>query len=74
MFPGGNLKISNVLKISARLRGVPLDLRYQGISIILICQSFFHQSGMAQAGPKKLKTNLFQPQLYQLTKASAKAG
>ena len=32
MFPGGSLKILNVLKISPRLRGVPLGPRYQGIS------------------------------------------
>ena len=31
MFPGGNIKISNVLKISPRFRAVPLGLRYQGI-------------------------------------------
>ena len=30
MFPGGNIKISNALKISPRLRPVPLGLRYQG--------------------------------------------
>ena len=31
MFPGGNIKVSYVLKISPRLRAVPLGLRYQGI-------------------------------------------
>ena len=31
MFPGGNIKISNVLKIPPRFRAVPLGLRYQGI-------------------------------------------
>ena len=31
MFPGGNIKISNVLKISPRFRAVPLGLRYQRI-------------------------------------------
>ena len=31
MFPGGNIKISNVLKISPRFRAVPLGLRYQGM-------------------------------------------
>ena len=31
MFPGGYIKISNVLKISPRFRAVPLGLRYQGI-------------------------------------------
>ena len=73
MLPGGNLKISNVLKISPRLRGVPLGLRYLGISSSVNLSVFFHQGGMAQAGPKKLKTNPCQPQLHQLTQASAKA-
>ena len=41
MFPGGNLKISNVLKISPRLRGVPLGLRYQGISSYINLSVFF---------------------------------
>ena len=31
MFPGGNIKILNVLKISPRLGAVLLGLRYQGI-------------------------------------------
>ena len=31
VFPGGNIKNSNVLKISPRFRAVPLGLRYQGI-------------------------------------------
>ena len=53
MFPGGNIKISNVLKISPRLRAVPLGVRYQGIGTSISC-FFFHQSGIAQAGPKKL--------------------
>ena len=75
MFPGGNIKISNVLKISPRLRAVLLGLRYQGIgSSINFSVFFFHQSGMAWAGPKKLQTNLCQPQHHQLTQASAKVG
>ena len=74
MFPGGNIKISNVLKISPRLRGVPLGLRYQGIGSYINLSVFFHQSGMARAGPKKLQTNLCQPQLHQLAQASAKVG
>ena len=41
MFPGGNLKISNVLKISPCLRGVPLGLRYRESILILIFQFFF---------------------------------
>ena len=41
MFPGGNLKISNVLKISPRLCGVPLGLRYQGISFYINLSVFF---------------------------------
>ena len=31
MFPGGNIKISNVSKISPLFRAVPLALKYQGI-------------------------------------------
>ena len=31
VLPGGNIKISNVLKISPQFRAVPLGLRYQGI-------------------------------------------
>ena len=41
MFPGGNIKISNVLKISPRLRGVPLGLRYQGIGSYINLSVFF---------------------------------
>ena len=57
VLPGGNLKISNVLKISPRLRGVPLGLRYLGISssINLSVVFFSHQGGMAQAGPKSYR-------------------
>ena len=32
MFPGGNIKISSVLKISPRFRVVPLGLKYEEIS------------------------------------------
>ena len=74
MFPGGNIKISNVLKISSRLRGIPLGLRYQEIGSYINLSVFFHQSGMARAGPKKLQTNFCEPQLHQLTQASAKVG
>ena len=75
MFPGGNIKISNVLKISLRLHAFPLGLKYHGIgSSINFSGIFFHQSGMARAGPKKILTNLCQPQLHQLTQASAKVG
>ena len=54
VFPGGNIKISNVLKISPRLRAVPLGLRYQGIGSSINFSVFFHQSGRARAGAKKL--------------------
>ena len=74
MFPGGNIKISNALKISPRLRGVLLGLRYKGIGSYINLSGFFHLSGMAWAGPKKSETNLCQPQLHQLTQASAKVG
>ena len=42
------------LKISPRLGGVPLGLRYQGISSYINLSGFFHQSGIAWAGPKKV--------------------
>ena len=54
MFPGGNIKIFNVLKISPRLRAVLLSLRHQGIGSSINFSGFFHQSGMARAGPKKV--------------------
>ena len=41
MFPGGNIKISNVLKISPRLRAVPLGLRCQGIGSSIKFSGFF---------------------------------
>ena len=75
VFPGGNIKISNVLKISPRLCEVPLGLRYQGIgSSINFSGFFFHQSGMARAGSKKLQATLCQPQLHHLAQALAKIG
>ena len=48
MFPGGIIKISNVLKISPCLHGVPLGLKSV---LILICQFFSSKrngSGWAQ--------------------------
>ena len=52
VFPGDNIKISNVLKISPRLRTVPLGLRYQKSILLLIVQFFFSSklngSGWAQ--------------------------
>ena len=52
MFPGGNIKVSNVLKISPRLRGVPLGLKYQGIGSYIYLSVFFlskrNGSGWAQ--------------------------
>ena len=54
MFPGGNIKISNVLKISPQFRAVPLGLGYQGIGSFINFALFFHQRGMARAGTKKL--------------------
>ena len=74
MFPESNIKISNVLKYSPRLRAVPLGLRYQEIGSSINFSVFFPQSGMARAGPKKLWTNLCYPQLHQLIQASAKVG
>ena len=74
MFPGGNIKISNVLKISPGSPAVPLGLRSKGNGSSINFSVFFHQSGMARAGPKKLQTNICQPQLHQLTQDSAKVG
>ena len=54
VFPGGNIKISNVLKISPRFRAVPLGVRYQGIGSSDTFSVFLHQSGIARAGPKRL--------------------
>ena len=52
MFPGGNINISNVLKISPRFRGVPLGLTYQRISSYINLSAFFSSkrngSGWAQ--------------------------
>ena len=52
MFPGGNIKISNVLKISPRFRAVSLGLRYQGIGSSDTFQFFYSSnwngSGWAQ--------------------------
>ena len=50
----GVTKILNVLKISPRFRAVPLSLRYQGIGSSDTFSVFFHQIGMAGAGPKKI--------------------
>ena len=53
VFPGGNIKISNVLKISPRCaqsRWVK-DIKE---SVLILIFKFFHQSRMARAGPKKL--------------------
>ena len=55
MFAGGNIKISNALKISPRLRAVPLGIRCQGIGCSINFSGFlFQQSGMARVGPIKL--------------------
>ena len=52
MFPGGNRKILNVLKISPGLRAVQLGLRYQGTSSSINFSGFFSSkrngSGWAQ--------------------------
>ena len=52
MFPGGNIKFSNVLKISPRFRAVSPGLRYQGIGSSDTFQFFFSSkqngSGWAQ--------------------------
>ena len=51
MFPGGNIKISIVLKISPQFRAVPMGLRYQGIDSSNTFQLFSSKqngSGLAQ--------------------------
>ena len=58
VFPGGNIKILNVLEISPRLRGVPLGLKYQGISLELICQGFFIKAEWLRLGPKIIDESL----------------
>ena len=56
MFPGGNLQISNVLKISPRLRGVPLGLTYQGISSYINLSVFsFIKAEWLGLGPKSYR-------------------
>ena len=41
VFPGGNIKISNALKISPRLRAFLLGVRYQGIGSSINFSVFF---------------------------------
>ena len=52
MFPGGNIKISNTLRISPRLHAVALGVRYQGIGSSINFSGFFlskrNGSGWAQ--------------------------
>ena len=54
MFSGGNIKISNVFKVSPWLRAVLLGLRYQGIGSSTNFSVFFSSkrngSGWAQKG------------------------
>ena len=52
MFPRGNIKISNVLKFPPRLRGVPLGLRYQGISSYINLSVFFIKAEWLGLGSK----------------------
>ena len=56
VFPGGNIKISNVLKISPRFRAVPLGLRYQGIgSSDTFSVFFFTKAEWLGQGPKSYR-------------------
>ena len=56
MFPGGNIKISNVLKISPRLRAVPLGLRHQGSVLLLLFSVFFFiEAEWLGLGPKSYR-------------------
>ena len=55
VFPGGNIKTANVLKISPRLRGVPLGLRYQGIGSYTNLSVFFIKAEWLGLGPKSYR-------------------
>ena len=44
MFPGGKIKILNVLKMSRRLHPVPLGLRYQGTGSSINFSVYFFSS------------------------------
>ena len=76
MFPGGNIKISTVLKMSPGFRAVPLGQRYQGIGSSGTFQFFFSSkrngSGWAQ---KVIDESLpVTAPSVQFTQASAKIG
>ena len=58
MFPRGNIKISNVLKISPQLRGVPLGLRYQGIGSYINLSVFFIKAEWLGLCPKVIDESL----------------
>ena len=51
---GGNIKISNVLKISPRLRAVPLGLRYQGIGSSINFSVSFSSKRNGSGWPQKV--------------------
>ena len=55
VFPGGNIKISNVLKISPRLHAVPLGLRCQGIGSSVNFSVFFIKAEWLGLGPKSYR-------------------
>ena len=58
MFPGGNIKISNVLKIFPGFRAVPLGLKYQGIGSSDTLSVFFIKAEWLGLGPKFVDESL----------------
>ena len=74
MFPGGNIKISNVLKISPQLRAVPLGLRYQGNGSSINCSVFSSKRNGSGWTQKVTDESLPATAGHQLTQASAKVG
>ena len=58
MFPAGNIKISDALKISPRLRAVPLGLRCQGIGSSINFSVFFIKAEWLGLGPKIIDESL----------------
>ena len=68
VFPGGNIKTANVLKISPRLRAVPLGLRYQGIGSSINFSVSFIKAEWLGLGPKSYR------RIFAATAPSAHSG
>ena len=54
MLPGGNLKIQIVIKISPRLHGVLLGLRYLSIGSYINLSGFFSSKGNGSGWNQKV--------------------